>query len=275
METIQTDIATLKTSKSKLEDMEQGVAKNEINIQTLLDHTEADNFRVRMLSAVLAKQDQTISRMSKQIEFLKAQQRKPNLFISGILEGDEQSKEDRVGKVSGFFHETMEIDQEIQVENALRIGKGNPRTLLVTLKNPGDKALIFQNASNLKGKKNARRRLYFINNDTTNQEKESRKYMQHLIKENEERDENEKLHIKLVKGKLVVNNEVIKQQVRLPEAHEVLQLEDEELAEIMEVRTYKTAKHAERGSEFTTHFQRIKSVNDVQKGLNKNENWFR
>ena len=56
----------------------------------------------------------------------------------------------------------MEISDDIKVKKAVRMGKGPHHSLKIELGNPDDKSVVFANASNLKGKENARKRLFFV-----------------------------------------------------------------------------------------------------------------
>ena len=68
---------------------------------------------------------------------------------------------------------------------------------MIKLKFPGDKATIYSNSAKLKGKENSKKKLYFIQDDYTEEQAEQRRYCSDLVKENRELDENECLTIKI------------------------------------------------------------------------------
>ena len=221
-----------------------------------------------MLSGIVIRQENKINNLTKEVDWLKRELRKLNLSISGILGSSEETKSDRKEKVQSFFKDTMEIEEEIAVTQAVRVGKTG-ETILVKLENLEDKSLIFSNASNLKGKKNAKRRLFFVNDYISETEREQRKYFQHLQWENNLKEEEERLKIQLKRGNLYANNTLVKQKVQTPEAVDVLTLKDNEIEALQKVKTYEAGVHEEKGSEFFCHFQRINSVEEVQNGLTK------
>ena len=121
----------------------------------------------------------------------------------------------------------MDIQSVVRINQAYRTGGKNPQTMKILLNNPEDKHLILSHISNLKGKKNARRKLFFINEDLTSQERELKEYYKDLQKENRIRDEDKKLQVKIRKGKLLVNNSVIHPQVQMPAVSDILTLDEE------------------------------------------------
>ena len=84
--------------------------------------------------------------------------------------------------------------------------------MCVRLVNHDDKFKILNNSSKLKGKFNARRRLYFIDEDLIDEDREQKKYMLELRKESRDDESDQKLKINIRKGKLFVNNEFVKQR---------------------------------------------------------------
>ena len=62
---------------------------------------------------------------------------------------------------------------------------------------PSDKAIVFSNASKLQGKENEKKKLYFVHDDMTNEQSELCKIYQDLVKENKQKEEGERLKIKM------------------------------------------------------------------------------
>ena len=80
--------------------------------------------------------------------------------------------------------------------------------MLVTLESSEHKELIFSNVAKLKGKSNARKKLFFIKNDMTEEDKELRSYFRELCTEDTDREDHDKIHVSLRKGKLFANNQL-------------------------------------------------------------------
>ena len=268
--TIQMDIEDIKKSKLAIDTLQTEVSTVKQKIQTNTDNIDTNHQRIKMLSEIVINQDNRIATMSHEIEMLKKQARRSNIIISGILEDDGKLYSDKIAKVKDFFRDTMMIEETIKVRNVYRFGKGFPRNLMVQLANPAVKAIIFSHASNLKVKKNAKRKLYFVNDDIDDEEKEKKRYLQHLRRENADENDDRKLHLKIVRGNILANNEIIKPKLSVPTVADLLAMDQEEMDEINNTtRVYTASKHSEKGSDFVCHFQRARNIDGVQKALIK------
>ena len=69
--------------------------------------------------------------MQEQIELLSQKMESNVLRITGLNERENENKMERVKK---FFQENLEIDQEIILEDAFRVGKGRNRPMIIHLK---------------------------------------------------------------------------------------------------------------------------------------------
>ena len=266
---IKSDVTELKTSKSKIETVDSTVKSQASEITRLINLVEDDSLKIKLLSAIVIKQDTRIAHLEKQVNTLQKQDRKANLLISGLIGQVDDTLEECIELAQDFFKQQMGIQSTIKIRYAYWVGAENNCSLMVKLKNPDDKPVIFSNISTLKGKSNIRKKLFFVNDDLQDEEKEQRNYYCHLINENKDREEGSKLQIFLRKGKLTANNELIKSNLSVPSATDVITLEPSELEQIHATKTYKSDKHVEAGSEFFCHYQKVKSVKEVQQGLNK------
>ena len=237
-------------------------------LEDLVTLHENDMVKVKMLSAIVIRQDNRIKSLEDEIFQMKRAAKRSNLSISGIDATSQGDKTD-IQMVQEFFSQQMQIQEVISVEKAYWSGSEEKKQLNIKLSNPADKATIFSNVSKLKGKTNAKRKLFFVNDDQLESEREQRKYYQHLVKENESRLEDDKLAIKLKKGSLYVNNDRVKSKVKSPTVQDVLTLNSDEMEDIHQVKLHAITPHEEGGSEFFAYMQRITSEGDVQKGLAK------
>ena len=222
-----------------------------------------------MLTAVVIKQSHQIGTLNEKISAMQRNQHRPNVFVSGIIESENENDEQRAEKIKSFFKNQMEIEDEIPISKSFRVGNSTSRALKIVLSNPADKGTIFSNAKNLKGKSNAKRRLFYVNDDSSEEEREFRKYYQSLKKENSEKEDEQQLTITLKRGKLRINNSVVKNKLQPPNIVDILTLSDEEIEHIHQVKTYSAGEHEEAGSDFMCYFQRVSSVEEVQQGLAK------
>ena len=118
-----------KKGMEKLENMETMLAQltqtvNEIKndnvkITQVENKVSSNDLRIKLLTAVVIKQDHQISTLNGQIEAMYRIQRRPNVFVSGIIENEDEDDEQRIQKVKSFFKEQMEIEDEIPVIQSL------------------------------------------------------------------------------------------------------------------------------------------------------------
>ena len=103
----------------------------------------------------------------------------------------------------------------------------------------------------------------------TEKDKEVRSYYRDLLKQNTERDEDNKMQIKLRKGKILVNNKTITSQTAPVTARDILTLTHEEVEALHNTKTHDAGNHNEQESEFYCHYMRICDITDIDTGYAK------
>ena len=228
-------------------DWKEGIEKD---ITDLDAKEDIQDHRISLLTNIIIKQDERIQFLEAKVNMLQQNEIKVNIGISGILEENEETRKSLFKKVTVFFKEVLEIQQEIPILDAFRLGQGNPRAVLVKLKFAPDKALIFSNANKLQGKKNSKKGTYYIDNNQTESQKELRMFYKDLQKENAQQNEDEKLTIKMQRGQLVVNNNMIKAAVTPPTNADILRMTDKQTEKARAYKLYSGPEHMEKGSEY-------------------------
>ena len=99
------------------------------------------------------------------------------------------------------------------------------------------------------------------------QQSETHQHYRELVCENTEKDT--KLTIKMRKGGIMVNNEVLKPAISPPSNADVLNLSQEELEAVKAIKIINGSEHVEKGSEFTSHVVKVKSTNEVLNAYQK------
>ena len=230
---------------------------------------EKHDFQIKMLMNMMIHQEEWLEVLDSRVTAAFQRELKQNIIILGILEKIDETRKELIGALNTFFTETMEIEETIEIQDAFRMGGGNARPITVKLKHPSDKAVIFGNASKLQGKQNSKKKLYFVHNDMTDEQSEIRKMYQELVKENKSREEEDKLKIKMQRGRIVVNNEVIKHHVQPPTKADILRLSDEQLERICAAKTVQGPEHLEKGSEYYSYAVKYKSKDDMDRAYKK------
>ena len=267
---LKNDVAGIKTSKSSYDSLQTQIQDEKIKRERVEQQFNSDSYKLKMLTAIVIRQDQRIESLTKELNMVKRSQRKANIYIGGLLESDaEETQYQRIELVKTFLKTQVEISQEIKILQAFRQGQGNPRNMCVVLANPDDKYLILTNSSTLKGKTNARKKLFRVSEDLIEEDKELRSYMLDLRRENKSREDEDKLKINIRKGKLFVNNECVKPKVEIPSAADMLTMDFNEINAIEDMCLHQAKSHEEGESEFMGFYQRVKSEAEVQKGYAK------
>ena len=277
----ETEKVTLELVWQAVQKLQQGKqASKEAEINSLLDSlgkrmdtTESlvseNELKIKILSNIIIRQEEQINNLKEQLWLERAAKRKPNLVVSGIIEHDNETPKETVQKVSQFFKDQMEIQEDIKVKKAQRLGDPNAkdRPVLIKLENAQEKAKIYKNITHLKGKQNTKRRLFYVNDDLDEQQMEQRRMYRALIKENNEQELN--LTIKMQCNRLMVNNTIIKPKVYAPKSTDILRLTDEERMRVEAAKLVAAQEYTEKGSDYYAYALKVRNTTDVNHGYLK------
>ena len=136
----------IKTVKCEQEKLQSNQASQDQKIAELETENSVVKEKVSMLADAVAYQTQVIDELRNKVDLYERERIKPNLFIHGI---PENQGEDCQSLIKDFFENKMKISQEITLRKAHRVGKVKVKPILITLKNPHEKGLIFANVANL------------------------------------------------------------------------------------------------------------------------------
>ena len=265
----QREITEAKNSGTRLTTVEN-LQRTEANrINNLEDIVKDQDLKIRVLTNIVIRQEEQLDSISEVQKNERRAKIRRNIRISGLPEEKDEKPEKVKELLKDFFKEKLEISDEIKVKSAFRAGpKGRQdREIVAKLVDVADKGKVFKNTKNLKGKENAKRKLYFVNDDLDPEQAEQRMRYRQLLKENKEQETN--LTIRYSKNRIVVNNEIIKPQIVPPKASDVLKLSDQERSEIKAVKMMDAGEHTENNSEYVAVVQKVRSVNEVMKGYYK------
>ena len=265
---LKTEVSDLKGLKGKVEhfstEWKESVDKGIIDLDNKCDYQD---FQVKLLMNIVIRQDERIKTLEGKQTAAFEREIRPNLRISGIVEKKEETRQQLFEEVTSFFKNTMQIEEEIGLADAYRVGAGNTRSVVVKLQHPDDKSIIFANASNLKEKTNSKKKAYYVQQENSDQMNEVRQHYSELVRENKENDT--KLTIKMRRGNIMVNNETMKAKVSAPTVAEIIQLTEAERETIRACKLTTGGEHVEKGSEFISYAVKVKSVAEVDRAYKK------
>ena len=101
-------------SKSKISEFEVTLNEEKKKIADFLAQGNSDSFKLKLLMAIVIRQEQKIDELSAEVKILRREGKQKNIFISGLLEGEaEETSYQRITLVEHFIKEQMEIEKTI------------------------------------------------------------------------------------------------------------------------------------------------------------------
>ena len=125
LKNLTTEVTELKGMKGKVEafskEWKETIDSHVEKTETVLEHQE---FRINWLTNIVIKQDQKIKELEGKIEGARYRELKPNLIIRGIIEEESETREQLFAKCASFFKNQVQIEEEIELMDAYRMGEG-------------------------------------------------------------------------------------------------------------------------------------------------------
>ena len=137
------------------------------------------------------------------------------------------------------------------------------------LKKVSDKGVIFSNISNLAGKKNAKKKLFVVKDHLLEEENEIRSYYQDLRKHNKDKDEDDRIEIKLKKNRIFIDGKKFIPAIKPAKNSDILRLSPEEKEQIRQMKTVQGDSLAEKGSTFYSAAAKATSIADVDRAYKR------
>ena len=258
--------ASVDSMKEKFTDQWKQDVENKLQVFDVCDGD--NNFRLRLLTDVVIKQDAIIKELEKKIDRINARETKCNLIVKGIMENRDETGAKLVEVMQKFFKEKLQIEQEIEMQDVYRIGQRGiyDRPVLVKLRHYTDKANIFSHASNLKGIKNARRQLFVIQDNRDEHQNEIRNYYRDLLRQNNNLEEEEKKKMAISRKGITINNSVLREKVKVPKYREVLKMNAEEMEKCWQQNCMKVMITSKKARNF---FKESRQWRTLTKGTRK------
>ena len=183
--------------------------------------------KIDLLVNAMVRHEALIGELASKAENVELRSMKQNLIITGIQEED---KESCGAKIDSFFKNKLELTQVPAVKVAHRVGEGQNRPMVVRLKSARDKGVIYKNVSNLKEKKNAEDKAYFVNDQLPARMNEQKIWEKQVFKKYKSSVAHQ-LTLSFKRGKLMVNGEEFKQKITAPSERQILQADEKEIIE--------------------------------------------
>ena len=241
------EVDQAKGMEKRLSDVETLLTSSGKRTSTLEELMKEQDLKTRILTNIIIRQEEEINSIKHQLVLACRRDIRNNIVISGLAENAEETKAECEGKVEIFFKNTMEIKDGIAIDSAWRLGRkgSGDQPVLAKLKDVTEKATIFSNVKSLKGKRNARKKLYFINDDLDPPSAEEKQKFRELMAENKQLDDDKKMTIKFKRNRIEVNQEIITSKIYSATAAEILRMSDQDRQDIKVVKQLAVGEHSE------------------------------
>ena len=119
--------------------------------------TAAEN-RIRILEGTVRKQENELYQAKEEIVNLKVRSMSKNVLLHKLPEGEKETKDELITKVTDFFVDEMKMQRErveqISIEKLHRMGNADvprkfPRSVVLKINSDDDRGYIFSHAKNL------------------------------------------------------------------------------------------------------------------------------
>ena len=164
------DLSALKEDQqsvdSRIQFLEEAQTEQKSKVTQAVNKVVVVEEQIKVLQGLVQKQNQILTLQKTDSENTRLKDMRNNLVISGLdkAEEDAETETTTTELVTDFFSQVMKIQQPIEIQSAVRIGKSTPRSVLVKLKSVKDKGMVFKNVKNLKEVHNSKDGLLFVNN---------------------------------------------------------------------------------------------------------------
>ena len=223
--------------------------------ETLNDHD-----KVEIMVNIIVHQEQRISELNQQILKIQSHSMKNNIIINGLEEVDKEVASEVSKK---FLKEKLKIE-ELEINNAHRMGKGNDRPMVIRFTNQDEK--VFGNIKKLKDVKNHKGKSYQVDNQYPESITEDRKQSFLHFKDAKSRGARGK-NITLKKGQLLVDNKQHVREIIPPSSEDLIFAPLSIIKKSKELCIYKSKEVIERASRFTGYFVEVQSEIEVKARL--------
>ena len=176
---------------------------------------EMTDTNLKIMQATIKVED-TVHVIEKNVVRLTDKINKGCFIINGAEEVD--AKEE----IKNFFKNQLELQEEIEVQSAHKMGKAKYAPIWFKLSDPNDAAKIYKNISKLKDKENANKKKYKLREFTSDEMKELKIRQQDIVMENGRLPESHKVETTYRKGELYINEDKYCKEGLVPKVKDTL-----------------------------------------------------
>ena len=249
----------LKTFKNKIE-------KHGDLLNTQVSELEEVSETSTQLIQVAMKHEENFLSMGKNVKRLQKDNVKGCFLVRGLIE---VAEEDPLEVVGNFLSNQMEIEREMLITSAHRIGKGQGRPMWFKLVDADDTTTVYKHMSKLKDKVNANDQPYNISQQFTEEEREKRRRQQDIKMENRRTAVSHQLTIQASKGDLMINGEKYEKLIEPPRERDILLLDKKEAQHLDSLQMFQGGYKMVNGSAFYSYMAETRSLDRIRELFRK------
>ena len=228
---LSSEIRELRSDKEVKEAKMVKIEEEQVEINRKVDSIRGQNgymdIKMEKISQAMVRQNHIIKELQDKIELIEKGKLRPKLVVHGLVE---KKGENCVQVVKSFLQSTMEITKAIEIRRAFRLGKGKYRPMQFVLNDEDDKGLIYSNAKKLQEKTNELKKSYRLEDVLPAKQTAAQRKQRNMAWRNKHRTPvADRLKLNFQKGKLMVEGELYKEQLIVPEPEKLLNLKPDEV----------------------------------------------
>ena len=257
---------------SKVENSISTIKRNQNAVSRKLQRLDAKVFQNRdeltnvgeaatALVKATIKCEQDVISIRDKLETVEHKQMRGSLMIKGVAE---KSDENPFEVVDSFFKEKMEIEVDIDLQSAHRIGPGENRMLYTKLVDPAETGFVMSHAKNLAGKTNEHDVFFSIKEQNTELKNSQLQRARDIKMENSRLPMVHKANVMTKGENVVINNTKYTKQITTPSIKDVLLLTEEQKQELAKLKTAVGPQMEEDNNQFYSYAAKVTSFEEVQ-----------
>ena len=263
MSVIENSITNLKTQQKevnkKVRDFETSLSFADKSVQDLaIDVNEIAQTNATLIETTI-KCEQTLNIVDQSVENLSRSIKKGEFLLYGVEKDDEKTE---ITLVQEFLKQMLEV--EVVVISAHSIGKKLNSPIWFKIQDNDKIALIFKNASKLKGKQNRFKQRYSVREFTTDKAREENQRNQDLKADNRRLPISHQAEMKKQGANLLVNGQKYKKEIAPPTLKEIL-IDSNVQHDMKKAGVYKGQFTTENGSAFYSYIMEASSFEEIKR----------
>ena len=215
--------------------------------------------KVDILTNIVQRQGEKIQIMNDKQTRLESIAMRAELIIFGL----QDDKTACAQIATKFFKEKSKNRKSSEAKYAYWKGKSKFKPMVVRLSNSTDKGIIYANFSKLKDVTNENSRSYRIQDHLPEELAEIQRRNQQIVAQNKKLSDAEQQPLSIKKGKLMLNNQEIKNKFSIPNVKEILDLSEGNINHTLPMAKSRTTMEA--GNKFFVYAAEVASRSEVRK----------